>query len=122
MENSIIIRLNQKFIRIAIWLLNLLVNLFRFWKITIAITGVLQLSGDWKNLRRAFKKLDPNNEGYLSLKEFRSVLELANVLLDEEEVFHVMSQFDEDMTGRIPYNKFLSEAFNAPSTKQSIIH
>ena len=122
MENSIIISLNQKFIRIAIWLLNLLVNLFRFWKITIAITGVLQLSGDWKNLRRAFKKLDPNNEGYLSLKEFRSVLELANVLLDEEEVFHVMSQFDEDMTGRIPYNKFLSEAFNAPSTKQSIIH
>ena len=71
----------------------------------------LQLSGDWKNLRRAFKKLDTKNEGYLSIPEFRSVLKLANVILDEEEVYHLLSQFDEDLSGKIPYNKFLNETF-----------
>lgn len=69
-----------------------------------------QLSGDWKNLRRAFKKVDTQNEGYLSVPEFRSVLKLANIILDEDEVYHVLSRFDEGMTGKIPYNKFLSEA------------
>jgi Ca2+-binding EF-hand superfamily protein len=46
----------------------------------------LQLAGDWKNIRRAFRKLDVSGTGYLSLPEFRSVLKLANVLLDEDEV------------------------------------
>ena len=75
----------------------------------------LQLSGDWKNLRRAFKKLDQQNQGYLSLPEFRSVLKLANVILDEDEIYHLMSHFDEDMTGKISYNKFLNETFKPDS-------
>jgi len=70
-------------------------------------------------LRRAFRKLDTKNEGYLSLPEFRSVLKLANILLDEDEVYHVMTQFDNDMTGKIPYEKFISETFKPP-TRQSV--
>lgn len=77
-----------------------------------------KLTGDWKNLRRAFKKLDTNNQGYLSLPEFRSVLKLANVVLDEDEIYHIMSQFDEDMTGQIKYHKFLNETFK-PASRQS---
>ena len=73
------------------------------------------MSGDWKNLRRAFKRMDQSNAGYLSVPEFRSVLKLANVMLDEEEVYQVLSQFDEDMTGKIPYNKFLNETFKPES-------
>lgn len=80
-----------------------------------------QLTGEWKNLRRAFKKLDTNNQGYLSLPEFRSVLKLANVILDEDEIYHLMSQFDEDMTGCIKYNKFLNETFK-PESRQSQTH
>ncbi|XP_023931994.1 EF-hand calcium-binding domain-containing protein 6 [Lingula anatina] len=76
-----------------------------------------KLSGDWKNLRRTFKKLDVNNEGYLSVPEFRSVLKLANVVLDEEEVYQVMQKFDENMSGKIPYNKFLSETFKQSPQK-----
>lgn len=70
-------------------------------------------------MRRAFRKLDTKNEGYLSLPEFRSVLKLANILLDEDEVYHVMTQFDNDMTGKIPYEKFISETFKPP-TRQSV--
>lgn len=76
---------------------------------------LLQLAGDWKNLRRAFRKLDTHNEGYLSVPEFRSVLKLANVILDEDEVYHVMTQFDENMSGKIPYEKFIEETFKPPS-------
>ncbi|KAJ8023054.1 EF-hand calcium-binding domain-containing protein 6 [Holothuria leucospilota] len=71
-----------------------------------------KLVGDWRNLRRAFKKVDPQNTGYLSLPEFRQVLSLCNLLLTEEEVYHVMSEFDEKMDGKISYKKFLSETFS----------
>lgn len=78
-----------------------------------------QLAGDWKNLRRAFRKLDTRNEGYLSVPEFRSVLKLANVILDEDEVYHVLTQFDHNMSGKIPYEKFIDETFKPP-TRQSV--
>ncbi|PIK49807.1 putative EF-hand calcium-binding domain-containing protein 6-like [Apostichopus japonicus] len=71
-----------------------------------------RLVGDWRNLRRAFKKLDPDNTGYLSLQEFRQVLALCNLILTEDEVYHVMSEFDEKMEDKISYKKFLSETFS----------
>ncbi len=80
---------------------------------------MLQISGDWKNMRRAFRKLDENNTGFLSLPEFRSVLKLANVILDEEEIYQVMSQFDTDMSGKVPYNKFISETFKGEMGRQT---
>lgn len=61
---------------------------------------MLQLAGDWKNLRRAFRKLDKTGEGYLTLPEFRKVLGLANVIMDEDDVYNVMHIFDEDLSGR----------------------
>ncbi|XP_072038422.1 EF-hand calcium-binding domain-containing protein 6-like [Amphiura filiformis] len=68
-----------------------------------------KLVGDWKNMRRAFQKLDTSRTGYLSVPEFRAVLQLCNIVLDEQEVYHVMSEFDERMDGKINYNKFLSD-------------
>ncbi|XP_063969621.1 EF-hand calcium-binding domain-containing protein 6-like [Lytechinus pictus] len=76
-----------------------------------------KLVGDWRNLRRAFKRLDTERTGYLTMPEFRNVLRLANMVLDEEEVYQVMSQFDEKMEGKINYNKFISETFNADPNK-----
>ncbi|KAK2169895.1 hypothetical protein LSH36_6g11000 [Paralvinella palmiformis] len=76
-----------------------------------------KLINDWKSLRRAFKKLDVSRQGYLTVSQFRSVLKNANINLDEEEVYQLLSAFDENMTGRIPYNKFLSETFR-PMTHQ----
>ena len=78
---------------------------------------ILQLVNDWKSLRRAFKKLDVSRQGYLTVSQFRSVLKNANITLDEEEIYQLLSAFDENMTGKIPYNKFLSETFR-PRTQQ----
>ncbi|XP_077672287.1 EF-hand calcium-binding domain-containing protein 6-like [Eretmochelys imbricata] len=68
-----------------------------------------KLRGDWKTLRRAFKKLDIYSNGYLSLPEFRSVLKLCKLLLDEDEVYHILSKFDPNLDGRIDYKSFLEE-------------
>ena len=72
----------------------------------------LQLAGEWKNLRRAFKKLDINNEGCVSLSDFKAILKNADVTLDEDEVFHVMSHFDQNMTGKVSYTHFLNETIS----------
>ncbi|KAL8618778.1 hypothetical protein ACOMHN_000206 [Nucella lapillus] len=78
-----------------------------------------KVAGDWKNIRRAFRKLDVNGNGYLSLPEFRSVLKLANVLMDEDEVYHVMTEFDRDLSGKIHYEKFIEETFK-PESRRSV--
>nr|XP_014353279.1 PREDICTED: EF-hand calcium-binding domain-containing protein 6-like [Latimeria chalumnae] len=70
-----------------------------------------KLCGEWKTLRRAFKKLDNDSSGYLSLAEFKSVLRLCNFLLNEEEVYHIMAKFDQNMDGRIDYKNFIEETF-----------
>lgn len=62
--------------------------------------------------------MDRTGNGLLTLPEFRNVLKLANVVLDEEEVYNVMSTFDEDLSGKINYNRFLSETFR-PESKDS---
>ena len=71
-----------------------------------------QLASEWKNLRRAFKKLDINNEGCVSLSDFKVILKNADVTLDEDEVFHVMSHFDQNMTGKVSYTHFLNETIS----------
>lgn len=80
-----------------------------------------KLKGEWKTLRRAFKKLDMDSSGYLSLPEFRSVLKLCNFVLDEDEIYHIMSKYDQDMDGRINYKSFLEhtckkESPSSPTT------
>ncbi|MBN3301785.1 EFCB6 protein, partial [Amia calva] len=76
-----------------------------------------KLHGDGKTLRRAFKKLDSAGRGYLSLAEFKSVLKLCNLLLDEDEVYHILSKFDQNMDGHIDYKKFLDETCKRQTPK-----
>ncbi|XP_075053076.1 EF-hand calcium-binding domain-containing protein 6-like [Mixophyes fleayi] len=80
-----------------------------------------KLQGEWKTLRRAFKKLDMDSSGYLSLPEFRSVLKLCNFVLDEDEIYHIMSKYDQNLDGRINYKDFLEhtckkENLSTPTT------
>ncbi|KAM8938835.1 EF-hand calcium-binding domain-containing protein 6-like [Pelodytes ibericus] len=79
-----------------------------------------KLQGEWKTLRRAFRKLDMDSSGYLSLPEFRSVLKLCNFVLDEDEVYHIMSKYDQNMDGRINYKSFLDHT--CKNDKQSASH
>lgn len=68
-----------------------------------------QLSGEWKNLRRAFRKLDIHNDGYLTIPEFRSVLRLCNAVLDEDEIYHLLSELDSGLEGKVSYRDFLAK-------------
>lgn len=71
---------------------------------------IFQLSGKWINLLRAFKKLDRDNNDFLSLQEFRHVLELCNVVLDEDDIYHILTEFDDSKNGgKIRYTKFLDK-------------
>nr|XP_015201388.1 PREDICTED: EF-hand calcium-binding domain-containing protein 6-like isoform X1 [Lepisosteus oculatus] len=76
-----------------------------------------KLQGESGSLRRAFKKLDSGGSGFLSLAEFRSVLKLCNLVLDEEEVYHILAKFDENMSGQIDYKRFLKETAKKQATK-----
>ncbi|XP_078252932.1 EF-hand calcium-binding domain-containing protein 6 [Rhinoraja longicauda] len=80
-----------------------------------------KLQGEWKPLRRAFKKLDSTSSGYLSLPEFRAVLKLCDLLLNEDEVYHVMTKFDENMEGKVNYKKFLEETYKKENRAESKI-
>lgn len=60
-----------------------------------------------RNLRRAFKKLDISRNGYISVGDFRRALKSCNVELSNEDFYHVMTEFDQNLTGRISYDNFL---------------
>lgn len=68
-----------------------------------------KLSGKWINLMRAFKKLDKDNKDFLTLQEFRHVLELCNVVLDEDDIYHILTEFNEKDGDKIRYTKFLDK-------------
>lgn len=78
-----------------------------------------QLTGDWRTLRRAFQKMDVSSAGKLTLPEFKSVLKLCNVILDEDEVYHVLSQYDKDLSGKLDYKKFLRDSVSRMSSSTS---
>jgi len=73
-----------------------------------------RLLGDVKNLRKAFKKLDDTKSGYLSISEFRSVLELCNIVLDEEESFQLAARYDDKLNGKLKYDSFLRDLQKTP--------
>ncbi|KAI0235080.1 hypothetical protein LSAT2_014505 [Lamellibrachia satsuma] len=83
-----------------------------------------KVQGDWKYLRRSFKKMDTNNDGFVTLAQFRSVLKLSSITLTDDEVYQLMSRFDENMTGKVAYVKFLSETFTVqiPSRESVVRH
>ena len=77
--------------------------------LTFVFLCMFQLSGKWINLIRAFKKLDKDSKDFLTLQEFRHVLELCNVVLDEEDIYHILTEFDENHGDKIRYTKFLDK-------------
>ncbi|XP_072883819.1 EF-hand calcium-binding domain-containing protein 6-like isoform X1 [Hemitrygon akajei] len=73
-----------------------------------------KLAGNWKTLDRVCKKLDCASTGFLTLPEFQSVLQLCNIVLDEEEIYQLMSKYDEDMVGKIKYSKLINKIYKTP--------
>ena len=63
--------------------------------------------------------MDVSSDGMLTLPEFRSVLKLCNVILDEDEVYHVLSQYDKDLQGKVDYKKFMTDATGRAESRKS---
>ncbi|ESO93361.1 hypothetical protein LOTGIDRAFT_232762 [Lottia gigantea] len=68
---------------------------------------VRKLLREWQNLRRAFRKIDSNNDGYLEVEDFKKCLKQCNIDGSEEDLYHLFSQFDSNLTGKICYKEFL---------------
>ncbi|XP_056385781.1 EF-hand calcium-binding domain-containing protein 6-like isoform X2 [Hyla sarda] len=67
-------------------------------------------STERRNLLQSCAKMDKDGSGLLSLPEFRSVVKLCNMVLDEDDIYHIMSHYDKDLAGKIDYTRLLSDA------------
>ncbi|XP_077114149.1 EF-hand calcium-binding domain-containing protein 6-like isoform X2 [Ranitomeya variabilis] len=66
-------------------------------------------SAEWRNLLQSCLKMDKDGCGLLSLPEFRSVVKLCNIVLDEEEIYRIMSHYDKNLLGMIDYSRLLRD-------------
>ncbi|KAK3602964.1 hypothetical protein CHS0354_016772 [Potamilus streckersoni] len=71
-----------------------------------------QLIKEHKSLRRAFKRLDMDNKGYLNVADFKRALVSCNVFFSNEDFYHLLTEFDEKLNGRVSYDEFLSTMLN----------
>ncbi|TSQ92613.1 EF-hand calcium-binding domain-containing protein 6 [Bagarius yarrelli] len=62
----------------------------------------------WRTMKQAFISCDKKRTGKISLQDFRKVLRQYNIDLSEEDIFHLTSYFDKNISGQISYNEFLS--------------
>lgn len=67
-----------------------------------------KLMSEHKNLRRAFRKLDIHRRGELGISDFRRALVGCNIRVSNEDFYHILSEFDQEMKGSVSYNDFLS--------------
>ncbi|XP_063818696.1 EF-hand calcium-binding domain-containing protein 6-like [Pseudophryne corroboree] len=65
-------------------------------------------STELRNLYEACQKLDTNGSGFLQLPEFRAVLKLCNIVLEEDDIYHKMPHYNKDLTGKIDYSQLVS--------------
>ncbi|XP_062588378.1 EF-hand calcium-binding domain-containing protein 6-like isoform X3 [Saccostrea cucullata] len=67
-----------------------------------------KLMAEHKNLRRAFRRLDVHRQGLLGVSDFRRALTGCNIQVSNEDFYHILSEFDQDMRGLVSYTDFLS--------------
>lgn len=61
------------------------------------------------NLRRAFALFDQNGDGMISKREFRQGWLTLNLGLTYDEIDDLMDLVDEDKSGSISYDEFISK-------------
>ena len=62
------------------------------------------------SLRTAFQKLDANHDGFLEPSDFVRVLEveLRPNALAAQDLYHLLTEFDVNLDGRVSYREFLN--------------
>lgn len=53
--------------------------------------------------------MDTSNTGHLSVLDFKKVLKSCDINLHPEDFYHILSEFDENMKGKICYEDFLNQ-------------
>lgn len=61
----------------------------------------------WKQMRRSFRNQDPQADGFVTPTTFRQILRQFSINLSEEDFYHLMSFYDHQMKGKVPYNDFI---------------
>lgn len=61
------------------------------------------------NLRRAFSLFDKNGDGQISMREFRQGWLALDLGLTYDEIDDLMNLVDEDKSGGISYDEFISK-------------
>ena len=51
--------------------------------------------------------MNDSNSGYLSIAGFRQVLKECQIYVTEDDLYHILSEFDEGLNGKISYEQFL---------------
>merc|ERR1712028_283002 len=58
------------------------------------------------SVRAAFRKMDGDGSGALTMDEFREVCKLHNFNLSDQELISLMRKFDKDFDGVVRYDEF----------------
>ena len=56
--------------------------------------------------------MDSNKDGFLDVPDFKKVLKNCNIDVGPEDLYHVLSEFDTNMDGRISYEEFLGQVMS----------
>ncbi|XP_052807232.1 EF-hand calcium-binding domain-containing protein 6-like isoform X5 [Mya arenaria] len=59
------------------------------------------------SVRRAFRRLDRGRKGHLTVNDFRRALSDTGITMGNEDFYHVLTEFDRNMDGKIAYDHFL---------------
>lgn len=60
-------------------------------------------------LQEAFSVLDKDQNGYISIDEFRAILNDYAIIPTISDLISLMKRFDKNRDGRVTYKEFLSE-------------
>eukprot|EP00092_Neocalanus_flemingeri_P064491 GFUD01078270.1.p1 GENE.GFUD01078270.1~~GFUD01078270.1.p1 ORF type:complete len:149 (-),score=68.59 GFUD01078270.1:71-517(-) len=60
-----------------------------------------------EDLREAFKIFDRDRDGYIDMKELKSVTNMLGNMLTKEEVDEFMAEADQDGNGKLDYDEFV---------------
>lgn len=60
---------------------------------------------DYESIYRMFKTFNKNRQDYLTKIEFIQLLKKFDINLNEEELYHVMSEIDKNQDGLISYDE-----------------
>lgn len=61
------------------------------------------------NLYEAFQAVDSGKDGYITLNEFRDILENHGVYATTKDLESLMDRYDKDRDGRVSYSEFVQE-------------